>query len=67
VSIFPTVAVQRGCNILGVLEENAIGLKGNTINEVIENYAFSDCLYMMAVSFFVFLIIGLYLENVLPS
>jgi hypothetical protein len=52
---------------MGAFEIAGVGITSNNLNYVIENYSFADCLYMMAVSFAVFFIIGIYLENVLPS
>lgn len=52
---------------MGAYEIAGVGVNYNNINDSIENYSFAICLVMMVVSLFVFLIIGLYLENVLPS
>lgn len=66
-SFFPTIAVSRGANNLGVLEESTIGLNFANYNDLIDNFRFNSALIMMVVSFFCFTIMGLYLDNVLPS
>jgi ATP-binding cassette subfamily A (ABC1) protein 3 len=66
-SILSTVAVSLGSNNFGIFESSGVGLTSSNIGEVYENYRFSVCLGMMAVSFVIFLVIGLYLDNVLPS
>ena len=52
---------------MGAFEIAGLGIKYDNINVEIENYAFSYCLFMMVVSLAVFFIIGIYLENVLPT
>jgi ATP-binding cassette subfamily A (ABC1) protein 3 len=66
-SILSTVAVNLGCTNFGTFEASGIGLTSSNINATYENYRFSMCLGMMVVSCLVFLVIGLYLDNVLPS
>jgi hypothetical protein len=67
VSIFPAVAVQlAGLNMLE-FEGSGIGLNFDNATDLYLNYRFSTCLWMMTISFFFFAILGLYLENVLPS
>lgn len=52
---------------MGAYESGGIGIKMNNINEEYNNFTFAWCLLMMTFSFFMFLFIGLYLDNVLPS
>lgn len=66
-SFFPAVAVQLGGINLLQFESSGIGLHSSNISEVYKNYKFSTCLWMNVVSFFTFLLLGLYLENVLPA
>ena len=66
-SIFPVVAAQLAGNNLLDFEASGIGLSFNNSNENYKNYRFGTCLWMNIISFFLFGIAGLYLENVLPS
>lgn len=52
---------------MGAYEVADIGIKFSNINDNYQNYTFSWCLIMMSISGFMFLIIGLYLDNVVPS
>lgn len=52
---------------MGALEIAGLGVKFSNINYLIQNYSFASCLYMMVVSFGAFFILGIYLENVLPT
>lgn len=66
-SFFPTVAVQlAGVNLLE-FEESGIGLTTDNVNSTYLNYKFATCYWMLVIAFFVFLTLGLYLENVLPA
>ena len=66
-SFLPAVAVQlAGVNLLQ-FESSGVGLQSSNLSEVYKNYKFSTCLWMNVLSFFVFLLLGLYLENVLPA
>ena len=66
-SLLTTVAVSLGSNNLTMLETNGIGLNMDNISDVYEYYSFTGCLLMMVASFFLFMTLGLYLDNVLPS
>lgn len=66
-SIFAPVALNLGAETLAVFEINAVTMDFNTIDYEYNNYSLSLCLGMMIVSFLAFLLLGLYLENVLPS
>ena len=66
-SFLPALAVQlAGINLLE-FEESGVGLQFDNMNELFKNYRFATCLWMNVISFFVFSLGGLYLENVLPS
>ena len=66
-SFLPAISVQlAGVNLLE-FEESGVGLQFDNMSEVFKNYRFSTTLWMNVVSFFVFSLAGLYLENVLPS
>ena len=66
-SILSTVAVSRGADNLAIFETSELGLTLANLNEVYNNYRLSDCFILMTISFFVFLILGLYLDYVLPT
>jgi len=59
--------VQRGAAALARFEGSGVGLNFDNITILYQNYKVATALYMMFISFFVFLILGLYLEKVLPS
>ena len=52
---------------MGAFEVSGIGVTFGNISEIYQNYSFTWCLVMMSLSFAMFLILGLYLDNVLPS
>ena len=52
--------------IFGSLEGSGIGLKYSNATMEIYNYTYVRGLYMMILSFFLFTLLGLYLDKVLP-
>ena len=66
-SFFPVTAASLAGNNLVDFEASGVGLNFDNANEVYENYRFATCLWMNIISSFVFGILGLYLENVLPA
>lgn len=66
-SLLPTIAVARGANNIAKYESSGAGLNFNNYHEVYQNYMFSTCLLMFLASFFTFMLLGFYLENVLPG
>ena len=66
-SIFPTISVQlAGINMLE-FESLGVGLSFENANELYKNYRFSTTIWMNLIYGLWLGIIGLYLENVLPS
>ncbi|CAI2385685.1 unnamed protein product [Moneuplotes crassus] len=66
-SLFPSLAAQlAGVNLLKY-EEAGIGVRFDNANEIYENYRFCTCLWMNLISFCILSVLGIYLENVLPS
>ena len=61
------MAVSVASMNLGEYEMNSVGINFHNINDVYNNYKFSSSLIMMAISFGVLTLLGLYLDNVLPS
>ena len=66
-SFIPSISVQLGGINLLAFEESGVGLGFDNWNEVFKNYRFFTNIWTNIISFFVFSILGLYLENVLPS
>jgi hypothetical protein len=59
--------VALGANNLGSFETSGIGITNDNVDTLYQNYKFSTCLIMMCISFLIFLWLGIYLDNVLPS
>ena len=66
-SLISTVAVIRGSETLAYFEIKDEGLHFWNIDRKLRFFSFQGCLVMMVASFFVFLVLGLYLDNVFPS
>jgi hypothetical protein len=66
-SLLTTVAISLGCNNLGQFEVSGVGLQGNNLKTVYQNYSIQGCLIVMVISLVLFFLIGLWLDNILPS
>jgi hypothetical protein len=66
-SLISTVAVIRGSSVFARFEIQGEGLHFQNLGVTYMNYTFENCLLIMIISFFLFLILGLYLDNVFPS
>ena len=66
-SLISTVAVIRGSETFAYFEIKDEGLHFWNINRPLRFFSFQGCLVMMVASFFVFLVLGIYLDNVFPS
>ena len=66
-SLLPTVSIYRGCNNLGKYEASGIGVTSENASDLYENYRFSTTMWTLTVSFIILTLLGLYLDNVLPS
>jgi hypothetical protein len=66
-SLISTVAVIRGSETLAYFEIKDEGLHFWNIDRLLRFFSFQGCLVMMVASFIVFLVLGLYLDNVFPS
>ena len=66
-SFFPAVGVQLAATNLIGFEAAGVGLGFGNASELYKNYRFGTVLWMNVLFFFVCLIAGLYLENVLPG
>ena len=66
-SLLPPIAVTLGSATIVRYEESQSGLNFSNAGELIDNYKFSTCMAMMTIDFVMYLLLSLYLENVLPS
>ena len=66
-SIFPQVAMNEISVVFGTLEGDAIGLQFNNITETVSAYTYLTGICMLIISGMLFVIIGLYLDAVLPK
>lgn len=66
-SVIPQVAMQQLCQVFGNLEGSGIGLQFDNATEKINNYTYVTGLAMLVVSFAVFMLLGFYLDKVLPK
>ena len=64
-SIMPQAALIEGSIILAEYEGNGIGINESTAAIVFYNYSFDIALYMLLLDFFIFLLLGLYMDKVL--
>ena len=58
--------MQQLCGLFGNLEGSLIGLKFSNATESINNYTYVTGLVMLIVSFFVFTLLGFYMDAILP-
>ena len=65
-SIFPQVAMQQTCFVLGHLEGAGVGVTYENSGETILAYSFNRGLVMLAASCVLFTLLGFYLSAVLP-
>ena len=65
-SIFPQVAMQQTCFVMGNLEGAGVGINSENMHQTIHNFTFARGLIMLAASFFLFSLVGAYLTAVLP-
>jgi len=66
-SLFPPVGCQLAATSLGIFETSGIGVQWDNYDVIYKNYSFSNFLNISIASFFLFLILGLYLDKVMPS
>lgn len=66
-SIIPNISLAASINNLFYLELQAGGLNFSTASLEYQNYSFSTGLIMLAVFFVIFMIIGFYLDQVVPA
>ncbi len=63
----PAVCLALGATTISKLESSQIGVNFNTLTSVIDNFAFSDAITMLLFDGVVLFLLGLYLEQVVPS
>ena len=66
-SLLPQVAVQQMAGVLAGFESANVGIHNATINEWYDNYTYLEGLVCLALAFFLFTFLGLYLDKVLPK
>lgn len=66
-SLIPTVAASLGTLSLSRFESGQVGIDFSNAREVADNYVFSNALGFLVLDFFIYGLIGLYLDNVIPS
>ena len=64
-SIMPQAALIEGSIILAEYEGNGIGIDSSTAAIEFNDYSFDTALYMLLLDFFIFLLLGLYMDKVL--
>ena len=64
-SMIPQAALIEGSIVLAEYEGNGIGIGKSTAAIVFFDYSFDTALYMLLVDFFIFLLLGLYMDKVL--
>lgn len=65
-SIFPLVTIQLGSPIMFAFESQGVGLQFDNCDADYYNFRVSYTYMWLIIDFFVYLILGIYLENVLP-
>lgn len=61
------VCVAQGAVLAARFESNGLGVTSETAGAVITNFTFNTCIMMLVVDFFVYLVVGWYLERVVPK
>ena len=66
-SILPQVAIMQGSVQFATYESTGVGLDSSTASVQYEGFSFNDSIYMLIFDFFLFFLLGLYLDKVIPS
>lgn len=64
--LLSTVALAPGISILTTVETVGVGLTRENVNDVIDNFRFVTAIWMQTLDFVVYVLVGLYLERVVP-
>ena len=65
-SLLPQVAIMQGSKVFANYEGTGIGLNESTANVMYNNYSFNSSLYMLFLDCLIYLVLGLYLDKVIP-
>lgn len=65
-SMIPTVIVNLLTTPLAEFESVGIRLEGDRLDEVFRNYVFMNGIKILAIDFFVYTFIGIYIDNIFP-
>ena len=57
----------QGSAVFAQYEGTGAGLNKSTASVLYGNYSFDSALYMLLLDFFIFLLLGLYMDKVIPS
>ena len=66
-SLLPQVALMQGSAVFAQYEGTGVGLGKSTASVIFGNYSFDSALYMLVLDFFIFFLLGLYMDKVIPS
>ena len=66
-SLLPQVALMQGSVVFANYEGTGVGLDSSTASIIYGNYSFDSSLWMMALDFFIYFFLGLYMDKVIPS
>ena len=66
-SLLPQVAIMQGSVVFANYEGTGIGLSKDTVSVEYNNFSFNASLYMLIFDFFLYFLLGLYLDKVIPS
>ena len=66
-SLIPQVAIMQGSKVFSQYETTGVGLDSSTANLLYNDYSFNTALWMLFIDFFLYFILGLYMDKVLPS
>ena len=66
-SIVPQVALGLTARVFAAFEGSFVGVQFSNMHETVEDYSFLLGLVMLCLSFWVWLLLGLYLDKVLPK
>ena len=66
-SLLPQVALMQGSLQFANYEGTGVGLDASTVNVIYQEYSFNTALWMLLIDFFIYFLLGLYLDKVIPS
>ncbi|KAL4478578.1 hypothetical protein ABPG74_006813 [Tetrahymena malaccensis] len=67
VSFLPQAGTSLGCDVFLISESSKKGIQWSTLNDEIDNYSVAINIYMNIINIFIFIILGLYFDQVFPN